>query len=105
MSPGSLPEGGGGYFIPLSTRARLHTLYASSEYCPFLCGSCTPSVRALLDARTSTLARTSSGLGSICTSSGKASPSTSRDGLRGLSSRSLRYPRSLALLALRDTVE
>src|SRR5215203_3231910 len=47
MSPGSLPEGEGGVFIPSCTRARLHALYASLGYCPFLCGSRAPSRRAL----------------------------------------------------------
>src|SRR5215216_2329865 len=55
MSPGSLTEGGGGFSIPSCTRARLHALYASLEYCPFLCGSCAPSGRAVPDARTHVL--------------------------------------------------
>jgi hypothetical protein len=82
------PSRGGGYGTSSYTLTRLHALYASLEYRALPCGSCAPSERASDNLHSCVPARTASGLGSIFRSSGRSSPSTSRDGLREFSSRS-----------------
>src|ERR671910_509228 len=67
----------GGDALPPETNARLHALYACTSF----------------------------GLGSISRSSGRGSAGTSREGLRGLSSKSRKNPRSFAERNLREAAE